>query len=219
MKSATDRSSNSSRAPDAAKPTVTIRGFEIFKRHLDNAAQSELVKVVRGVAQQAPLFSPVTRFGKPMSVQMTSAGRLGWYSDTSGYSYRDRHPSGAPWPNLPEEVSEIWTDVTGIDRTPDCCLINFYRGNARMGLHQDKDEGDFSWPVVSISLGDEALFRMGGIERSDKTESIWLSSGDIVVLTGEARLAFHGVDRIKQGSSQLLAQGGRLNLTLRIVDL
>ena len=101
---------------------------------------------------------------------------------------------------------------------PDCCLINFDGEGTRMGLHQDRDEQDFSQPVLSISLGDEALFRMGNVERGGATRSVWLRSGDVVVMGGEARLRHHGIDRIRFGSSPLLPNGGRINLTLRVVD-
>lgn len=202
----------------AKVPTMTVRDFRIYKGFLNNAAQTKLVEDVREVVTSAPLFSPMTPYGRPMSVQMTSAGRVGWVSDRSGYRYEETHPSGANWPAIPESIMRIWTELGSATRTPDCCLINFYREGARMGLHQDKDEGDFSWPVVSISLGDDALFRMGGSTRAERTESLWLSSGDVVVLAGDARLAYHGVDRVKHGTSFLLPNGGRLNLTLRVVD-
>jgi alkylated DNA repair protein (DNA oxidative demethylase) len=139
-------------------------------------------------------------------------------SDRRGYRYEPRHPSGVPWPPIPDEVLAVWHEVTGVDRAPDCCLVNWYGEGARMGLHQDRDEADFAWPVVSISLGDEALFRVGGTERGGRTASVWLRSGDVAVLEGESRLAFHGIDRIRHGSSTLLPQGGRINLTLRVVD-
>jgi alkylated DNA repair protein (DNA oxidative demethylase) len=115
-------------------------------------------------------------------------------------------------------VMAVWWAVSGMEREPDCCLVNFYGEGARMGLHQDKDEGDFSYPVVSISLGDEALFRMGGVDRAEGTQSVWLRSGDVVVMGGAARLAWHGVDRVRHGTSGLLAKGGRINLTLRVVE-
>ena len=153
-----------------------------------------------------------------MSVRMTSAGRYGWVSDLRGYRYERRHPSGSEWPAIPECALAIWRDVTSLERMPDCCLINSYDARARLGLHQDRDEAEFSWPVVSISLGDDALFRVGGTERSDATESVWLCSGDVAVLDGEARLAYHGIDRLRPGSSTLLKGGGRINLTLRVVD-
>lgn len=152
-----------------------------------------------------------------MTVRMTSAGRLGWVSDRTGYRYRDHHPNGTSWPEIPPCILKVWKEVTMLERSPDCCLINYYGEGARMGLHQDRDEGDFSWPVVSLSLGDDGLFRVGGTTRGGGTESVWLNSGDVVILGGDARLAYHGVDRIRFGTSRLLSGGGRLNLTLRVV--
>lgn len=202
-------------SPDS--PTLSVRGFQIWRDFLDRAAQEDLVSHLRRLIRAAPLFSPDTPYGKPMSVRMTSAGRFGWYSDRTGYRYVAQHPGGDDWPEIPEEVLAIWNAVSGVERKPDCCLINFYGEGARMGQHQDKDEADFSFPVVSVSLGDEGLFRIGNQTRGGKTESIWLKSGDVVVMGGAARLHYHGVDRIRFGSSQLLPNGGRINLTLRVV--
>lgn len=198
--------------------TLEIRGVRVFRGALDRPSQEALVEAIRALARAAPPFSPVTRWGRPMSVRMTAAGRYGWFSDRHGYRYVDRHPSGRPWPAIPAPVLEIWRAVTGLDRAPDCCLVNYYGEGARMGLHQDRDEADFDWPVVSVSLGDAALFRVGGTARGGSTESIWLQSGDLAVLGGAARLAYHGIDRIRFGSSDLLPKGGRINLTLRVVD-
>lgn len=175
-----------------------------------------MVEAVRSVVAEAPLFRPETRRGQKLSVRMTSAGDLGWVSDRHGYRYDSLHPSGQPWPAIPKSVFGIWHGVAGVDRDPDSCLVNFYDQDARMGLHQDRDEADLTWPVVSVSLGDTALFRIGGTSRGGKTLSQRLASGDVVVLAGPARLAYHGVDRIYPGTSELLAQGGRLNLTLRV---
>ena len=196
---------------------LSLRGFEIYKGFLDTAAQTALRDAVRDLVAAAPLFSPQTPFGKPMSVRMTSAGRFGWYADRSGYRYTETHPSGSDWPPIPGNVLEIWRAVSGIARDPECCLVNFYGEGARMGMHQDKDEQSFEWPVVSISLGDDGLFRIGNQSRGGKTESLWLQSGDVVVMGGPARLTYHGVDKIRFGSSSLLEHGGRLNLTLRVV--
>ena len=196
---------------------LKVRGFEIHKNLLDPAQQTALVDQVRNLLKVAPLFRPMTPYGKPMSVEMTSAGSFGWYADQTGYRYATTHPNGQPWPAIPKLVLDIWTDVSGVERMPESCLINFYRETAKMGMHQDRDEADLSMPVVSISLGDSALFRIGNTTRGGKTESIWLDSGDVVIMGGDARLTYHGVDRIRFGSSSLLAKGGRINLTLRVV--
>jgi alkylated DNA repair protein (DNA oxidative demethylase) len=196
---------------------LEIRGFRIDKGFLDLARQEAVLAAVRGVAQAAPLFRPDTPYGRRMSVRMTSAGAFGWVSDRRGYRYAERHPDGVPWPAIPPEIGAIWDEVTGLARRPDCCLINWYGEGARMGMHQDRDEADFSWPVVSVSLGDDGLLRIGNLTRGGKTESVWLQSGDVVTMGGEARLAYHGIDRIRFGSSRLLPRGGRINLTLRVV--
>lgn len=196
---------------------LNIRGFDVRKGWLDTAAQTGLVEDVRRVAQAAPMFSPDTPYGKPMSVRMTSAGAFGWFADRSGFSYSKCHPQGTVWPPIPDAVLALWHEVTGLERRPDCCLINYYGAEAKMGMHQDKDEASFEWPVMSVSLGDDALFRIGNKTRGGKTESVWLQSGDVVVMGGAARLAYHGVDRVRFGSSSLLARGGRINLTCRVV--
>ncbi len=152
-----------------------------------------------------------------MSVGRSAAGAVGWVSDRAGYRYADKHPSGVPWPKIPDAVLAVWQDLVPDARAPECCLINFYGSAAKMGLHSDDTEGDFTQPVVSISLGDPATFRMGGPSRKDPTRSILLESGDVVVMAGDSRLAYHGVDRIRFGRSDLLQKGGRINLTLRVV--
>ncbi|WP_195820981.1 alpha-ketoglutarate-dependent dioxygenase AlkB family protein [Roseobacter sp. MH60115] len=195
---------------------LTVAGFEIHDTYLTSDAQRALLDALREVVRAAPLVDPVTPSGKKMSVRMTAAGQYGWITDRQGYRYAPQHPQGTPWPAIPESVLDIWRDLTGLARIPDCCLINYYGEGARMGLHQDKDEASYDWPVVSISLGDDGLFRMGGPQRGGKTQSIWLKSGDVVVMGGAARLAYHGVDRIRFGSSTLMPKGGRINLTLRV---
>ena len=197
---------------------LSVGGVEVHRGYLNDAAQTAMVADLRGVVRAAPLFSPETRWGRKMSVRMTSAGRYGWYSDRRGYRYERRHPSGVDWPPIPPSVLAVWHGVTGLDRAPDCCLVNFYGAGAKMGMHQDRDEANFSWPVVSVSLGDDALFRVGGVERGGPTQSVWLQSGDVAVLGGAARLAHHGIDRVRAGSSSLLPEGGRINLTMRVVD-
>ena len=193
-------------------------GFRLYKSWLDRTAQEALRAEVAAVVAAAPPFSPMTPWGKPMRVRMTSAGACGWFADRRGYHYVDRHPDGTPWPPIPEAVLAIWRALVGPERMPDCCLVNLYDAGARMGLHRDADEADFSWPVLSVSLGDSAVFRMGGPARTDPTQSVVLESGDVVLMGDEARLAYHGIDRIRAGSSTLLPDGGRINLTLRVVD-
>ncbi|EAR53004.1 alkylated DNA repair protein, putative [Oceanicola granulosus HTCC2516] len=195
-----------------------MRGVQVFAGMLGRPAQEALVDDLRAVVRAAPLFSPMTPYGKPMSVRMTSAGRYGWLSDRRGYRYSETHPSGRPWPPIPDSVLAVWRAVASEAAAPQCCLVNFYGEGARMGMHQDRDEGDFGQPVVSVSLGDSALFRIGNLTRGGKTESVWLESGDVVVIGGEARLVYHGIDRVKPNSSTLLPEGGRINLTLRVVD-
>ncbi|MGZ9809091.1 alpha-ketoglutarate-dependent dioxygenase AlkB family protein [Pseudoroseicyclus sp. H15] len=198
-------------------PPIDLRGVAIWPGRLGAAAQRRLLAELRDVVAAAPLFRPETRRG-PMSVQMTAAGRFGWVSDRRGYRYEERHPvTGEPWPEIPPLAQELWAEMLPEARAPESCLINLYREGAKMGLHQDKDEADVSQPVLSISLGDDALFRVGSIERGGKTASHWLKSGDVAVIGGDARLVHHGVDRVREGSSSLLEGGGRINLTMRVV--
>jgi alkylated DNA repair protein (DNA oxidative demethylase) len=196
---------------------LDLRGVRIWPGVLDRPAQAAMLADVLRVMEAAPPFHPVTRWGKAMSVAMTSAGRFGWISDRRGYRYEERHPSGTPWPRIPASVLAVWHRMAPGAREPECCLVNLYRGGARMGLHQDRDEADFAQPVVSISLGDDALFRVGSVERGGPTESLWLRSGDVAVIGGPARLVHHGIDRVREGSSDLVPGGGRINLTLRVV--
>ncbi|MEM8958383.1 MAG: alpha-ketoglutarate-dependent dioxygenase AlkB [Pseudomonadota bacterium] len=202
--------------PNAA--TVDLNGAHIYPGALDADAQRALVAEIRAVVGAAPLFQPVTQRGRPMSVRMTAAGDFGWISDRSGYRYERCHPTGSPWPAIPDRLLLLWATLLPEARDPECCLVNFYGEGARMGLHQDLDEADLTQPVLSVSLGDDGLFRVGGAEKPSPSRSCWLHSGDVVVLAGSARLAYHGVDRIRFGSSTLLSQGGRLNLTLRVVN-
>ncbi len=198
-------------------PGRIIRGMRLHDGFLDVEGQRGVVDDLRRVAQAAPFFVPVTPRGQKMSVKMTAAGAFGWITDRKGYRYDDLHPSGVPWPEIPTSILAVWRAVVPEARAPECCLINWYGPEAKMGLHQDRDEADFTQPVVSISLGDDALFRIGNAERGGKTESIWLRSGDVAVMEGTSRLLFHGVDRIAAGTSQLLDKPGRINVTLRVV--
>jgi alkylated DNA repair protein (DNA oxidative demethylase) len=197
-----------------------VPGLVYAPGYLSREEQEELVADLREAVKQATLFTPrMPRTGKEFSVRMTNCGALGWVSDRErGYRYQATHPeTGAPWSPMPRLALRVWDDLSPYKHPPEACLVNFYEASARMGLHQDRDEEDFDAPVVSLSLGDSCLFRIGGTERNAPTKSFKLHSGDAMMLTGPVRLAFHGVDRIMGGTSTLLPQGGRLNLTLRRV--
>ena len=181
-------------------PTRTIRGVDLWETWLSAEHQIQMLADIRRIVSQAPLFEPVTPSGKKMSVRMTSAGLYGWVTDKRGYRYQPNHPIGTKWPPIPQSVLNVWHTLSGTSRSPDCCLVNFYQTGARMGLHQDRDEADFEQPVMSISLGDEALFRIGSETKGGKTESLWLRSRDMIRWGGAARLIHHGIDRIKSGS-------------------
>lgn len=196
---------------------LDLNGVRIVQGALDLEAQVDLLDDIRGVLRAAPLVQPMTPTGRPLSVRMSAAGTYGWVSDRKGYRYERTHPSGKPWPPIPSSLSLLWDKYSNSDRKPECCLVNWYAPDAKMGLHQDNDEADLSQSVLSISLGDEARFRVGGQNRSDPTRSVWLKSGDVAVLQGAARLAFHGIDKLRPNSSRLMPNGGRVNLTLRVV--
>lgn len=195
---------------------MTMAGFRLLPGRFDAHQQRLLADEVLALCRRAPPYRPVTPGGKPMSVAMTNLGPLGWVTDAAGYRYQATHPvTGAPWPPVPAMLTALWAELCDAGVPPDCCLVNLYDAGARMGLHRDNDEADFRFPVLSVSLGDTALFRLGGLRRGDPTGQIRLASGDVCVLGGASRRAYHGVDRIIPGSSRLLPGGGRLNLTLR----
>lgn len=192
-----------------------FEGFRLWPGALSASEQSALLADVRAEVAEAPLYRPVTPGGRPFSVRMTNLGDLGWVSDRDGYRYQSSHPdTGRRWPQIPDRLTTLWFELTGWRDPPDACLVNLYRDEAKMGLHQDRDEHDLTAPVLSVSLGDTAVFRIapaGG----GRGATVRLASGDVCALTGPARLARHGVDRVLAGSSGLLDGGGRLNLTLR----
>jgi alkylated DNA repair protein (DNA oxidative demethylase) len=224
-------------------PSVVYRplaGLRLVPGYLDRSAQERLRDELTAVMLRAPAYTPrMPKTGHPMSVRMTNCGLLGWVTDERGYRYQPHHPeTGEPWPPIPEIVLAAWRELADYPHPPEACLVNVYGPTARMGLHQDRDEQDFAAPVVSLSLGDTCLFRIGGEKRGDPTRTFRLASGDALVLGGQARLAHHGVDRIVPGTSTLLssyalrasedgstrrsicgagADGGRINLTLRRV--
>jgi len=198
---------------------VPVSGLGYYPGFLARDRQEQLRDELQTLLVKAPFYTPMMpRSGRPFTVRMSNLGRLGWVSDRTGYRYQPVHPETAePWPSIPSIVMEVWHKVSAYPHEPEACLVNYYREGARMGLHRDEDEEDFSAPVVSISLGDTAIFRIGGTERGGKTETLKLSSGDVLVMAGPSRLRFHGIDRVLSGTSSLLKEGGRLNLTLRRV--
>ena len=203
-----------SMSPPRETPTG-LPGFRLWPSALDATMQAALLAEVLAAAQAAPFYRPMTPGGRPFSVEMTGMGPLAWVSDRTGYRYQPTHPiTNQPWPPMPQTLLDLWNALTGWPVPPDACLVNLYRHEAKMGLHQDRDEADLSAPVLSVSLGDTAVFRIGPAE-GGRTHSLKLASGDVCALTGPARLARHGIDRLLAGSSQLVPGGGRINLTLR----
>ena len=198
---------------------IEHEGFRYYPQHLDRTAQIDLVDTVRELVREAPFYTPHVPSGAPMSVQQTSLGSLGWITDRAGYRYEPLHPvTGRPWPAMPQALASLWMELADYRAPAESCLVNLYRGDAKMGLHVDADEAATDAPVLSVSLGDAALFRLGGERRRDPTRSLRLTSGDVVVLSGASRRAYHGVDRIYPGTSRLIEGGGRINLTLRRVN-
>ncbi len=197
-----------------------LDGFRFLPGYFEPRAQAALLADLASVIARAPFYRPrMPRTGKPFSVEMTNCGPLGWVSDQSGgYRYQATHPvTGAPWPPIPARLLRLWTDVADWPGPPEAALVNLYREGARLGSHVDSDEAETSAPVVSVSLGDEAVFHVGGLKRGDPKERLRLVSGDVVVLGGAARLAYHGIDKVVAGSSELIPGGGRINLTMRRV--
>jgi DNA oxidative demethylase len=190
----------------------------LYPGYYNRKSQEILRETIFTHLVNAPLFTPtMPKTDKPFSVKMSNAGSLGWVSDREGYRYQPHHPNGQNWGAMPQSLLDLWGDIAGYTHEPEACLINLYEAKAKMGLHQDRDEEDFTAPVVSVSLGATALFRVGGLSRTDKTQSVKLHSGDVLVFGGQARLIFHGIDRLYPKTSTLIDDDARINLTLRRV--
>ncbi len=203
-----------------AGPISDLEGFRLWPGLLTRADQEALRDEVFARLKAGPVYIPrMPKSGLPMRVRMSNFGPLGWVTDKEqGYRYQALHPeTGHPWPEMPPRLLELWDELTAYPAPPEACLVNLYEGDARMGLHVDSDEEAWDAPVLSISLGDTAIFRVGGVLRSDPTRSVRLASGDVCMLAGASRRAYHGVDRVLPGTSSLLPKGGRINLTLRRV--
>ena len=200
---------------------MDIYGFDYFPNYYNRLEQEDLLNDIRHIVKEAPLITPIMpKTGKEMSVRQTNCGELGWVTDKEqGYRYQKNHPiTGKAWPDIPPSLQNLWQKLSGFPQPAEACLINFYAPQARMGMHQDKDEMELNAPVISISLGDSCLFRIGTTEKQGKTHSIRLNSGDVIMFGGEARLAYHGVDKIYHNTSTLLKVPGRVNLTLRRIS-
>ena len=186
------------------KPVETeFEGLTLYPRLLDETAQKALAAELVRAFERAPPYRPkMPRTGKPWSIRQTNFGALGWVSRPQGYGYAARDEvNDAPWPAIPEALLALWREVAAWPAPPECCLVNLYEDpKARMGLHRDEDEAALDAPVVSLSLGDTCVFRVGGFARGDKSKSFRLSSGDVLVMGGASRLRFHGVDRVISGS-------------------
>jgi alkylated DNA repair protein (DNA oxidative demethylase) len=194
-----------------APGALLLRGF------VDDAPA--LLRAIEEIAAASPFRKMVTPGGYTMSVAMTNCGGAGWVTDRRGYRYAALDPSTEkPWPAMPTLFRDLAARAAATagfaDFAPDACLVNRYEPGARMSLHQDKDERDFTQPIVSISLGLPATFLFGGLKRSDKPKRLRLASGDVVVWGGPARMVFHGIDPLTHGADSLTGTF-RYNLTLR----
>jgi alkylated DNA repair protein (DNA oxidative demethylase) len=202
------------------KPLALAPCVSLWREYFARNAQRVLLDEVLARTAEAPFYRPVMpKSGTAFSVEESNLGSLGWVSDIDGYRYASLHPlTQKPWPGIPAALLELWSAIAEYPAAPECCLVNRYRDGAKMGLHQDRDERATDAPVISVSLGDDALFRFGGNTRKGSTQSVMLSSGDVLRFGGGARLMFHGIDRVVTNSSRLVPDGGRLNLTLRRVN-
>ena len=197
---------------EIADGAVLLRGFV-------KPSESELIDAVRAIVAQSPFRRMTTPGGHLMSVAMTNCGERGWITDHTGYRYDPVDPrTGTPWPAMPpvfRDLARRAAEQGGFEGfAPDACLVNRYEPGTRLSLHQDKDELDYSAPIVSVSLGLPATFLFGGMARSDKPRRFRLVHGDVVVWGGPSRLAYHGVAPLADGEHALLGRK-RINLTFR----
>ncbi|HRE61843.1 MAG TPA: alpha-ketoglutarate-dependent dioxygenase AlkB [Micropepsaceae bacterium] len=199
-------------------------GLSLFRSYLDASRQTALLDEVAGVLREAPPYRPQMKMGAYIINHISNCGQWGWHADARGYRYVDAHPeTGKPWPAIPPLMMQMACAAAAkagrSEFVPDACLINIYAADGKLNLHQDHDEADFSWPIVSFSFGNDCIFLAGGRKRRDPVSPLTLSSGDVMVMDGAARMLFHGVRRILAGTSTLshpaLPPQGRINLTFR----
>ena len=203
--------------PAASREQLEPGAFVLRAFALDEAPA--LLDAIQVVAEAAPLRRMTTARGLRMSVAMTNCGDAGWLSDRSGYRYDAIDPeTNRPWPAMPGVFAHLAAraaSATGFEGfAPDACLINRYESGTRLALHQDRDEQDFTAPIVSVSLGVSATFLWGGAARTDRPRRLRLEHGDAVVWGGSARLNFHGIDTLREGRHALTGSA-RFNLTFR----
>jgi alkylated DNA repair protein (DNA oxidative demethylase) len=205
-------------------PDVLPDGVAVFRNRVKPLEQRAILDGVAQAIAEAPLFRPQMPTGPYMINSLTNLGPLGWISDKRGYRYEPTHPTtGKPWPPIPPIIRDLAKTLVREAKLgefePDACLVNVYAADGKLSLHRDYDEADFAWPIASFSFGNDADFALGGLKRSDKTQAITLHSGDVMVFGGPSRLRYHGVKRIRSGTSPIthsvLPEGGRINLTLR----
>lgn len=205
-------------------PESLPEGFRLWRARLDEGEQIALLDDIALVLDSAPPYRPRMRNGTPLINEMSNCGALGWYSDERGYRYIERHPdTNRPWPAMPDRLTRLAralaVEISSAPYMPDACLVNLYGARGRLNLHVDSDEADFAWPIISISLGDDCIFQLGGMSRKDAVRKIRLRSGDVVALSGKSRKRFHGVEKLlavrHAPRHALFARWPRINLTLR----
>ena len=202
---------------------VLPAGITLFRGWISPAQSRDVLDEMLSVFEAAPPYQLRVKSGAYVINRMTNCGELGWHSDERGYRYVDRHPElDVPWPPIPPAIKALAMKAAGeagAPFVPDACLVNFYEASGKMNLHQDHDEKDFAWPIVSFSFGCDAIFALGGAKRRDPVQGVTLSHGDVLVMHGESRMRFHGVKKIVPGTAPFahpaVPEGGRLNLTFR----
>lgn len=198
-------------------------GITLLRSWLSAAEARAVLDAMLGVFEAAPPYRLRVKSGAYVINRMTNCGELGWHSDAQGYRYIERHPElDVKWPPIPVAVKRLAMTAAheaGAPFVPDACLVNFYEAQGKMNLHQDHDEKDFAWPIVSFSFGCDAIFALGGAKRRDPVQGVTLRHGDVLVMHGESRMRFHGVKKIVPGTAPFdhpaVPAGGRLNLTFR----